>query len=171
MKAKQKIKNTFLILTAILGFSLHTSSQNPVITEKYTADPAAIVHNDTVYLYAGHDEAAHDFHFYNLNEWLIYSSTDMVNWREEGNFPVTEFEWARGDAWAAEVIEKDGKFYWYVTVHHKDVDGKAGKAIGVLLTLILTGTTLTRQFTLMTMVRHGFSGATPNAIMQNSRTT
>ena len=29
---------------------------NPIITDKYTADPAALVYNDTVYLYAGHDE-------------------------------------------------------------------------------------------------------------------
>ncbi|WP_010663298.1 glycoside hydrolase family 43 protein [Marinilabilia salmonicolor] len=139
MKAIKKLKNRSLIWTAILGFSLQVNAQNPVITEKHTADPAAIVHNDTVYLYAGHDEAAHDFHFYNLNEWLIYSSTDMVNWREESAFPVTEFKWASGDAWAAEVIEKDGKFYWYVTVHHKDVDGKAGKAIGVAVAESPTG--------------------------------
>ena len=28
----------------------------PVIQTKYTADPAPIVHNDTVYLYTTHDE-------------------------------------------------------------------------------------------------------------------
>lgn len=132
MNKKETLKllrtGAFILL---LLTSLASTAQNPVITEKYTADPAAIVHNDTVFLYVGHDEAAHDFHFYNLNEWLIYSSTDMVNWKEEAAFPVSEFEWARGDAWAAEVIEKDGKFYWYITAHHKDVDGKAGKAIGV----------------------------------------
>ena len=32
------------------------SAGNPVITHKYTADPAAIVHNGTVYMYTGHDE-------------------------------------------------------------------------------------------------------------------
>ena len=29
---------------------------NPIITDKYTADPAAMVWDDTVYLYVGHDE-------------------------------------------------------------------------------------------------------------------
>lgn len=139
MNARRQYQKALLALGFIISFSILANAQNPVITEKYTADPAAIVHNDTVYLYTGHDEAAHDFHFYNLNEWLIYSSTDMVNWTEEGAFPVTEFEWARGDAWAAEVIEKDGKFYWFVTVHHKDVDGKAGKAIGVAVANSPTG--------------------------------
>jgi beta-xylosidase len=131
MKARRKYQLALLTLALTFSLIFTANAQNPVITEKYTADPAAIVHNDTVYLYVGHDEAALDFHFYSLNEWLIYSSTDMVNWNEEASFPVTKFKWARGDAWAAEVIQKGDKFYWYVTVHHKDVDGKSGKAIGV----------------------------------------
>ena len=101
---------------------------NPTITEKYTADPAAFVHNDTVYLYAGHDECPPRQHYYHMNEWLMYSSTDMVNWTERASLPVTAFEWAKGDAWAAHVIEKNGKFYWYVTVSHATI---GGKSIGV----------------------------------------
>lgn len=111
---------------------------NPIITDKYTADPAAIVHNDTVFLYVGHDDPAPDYNFYDLNEWLVYSSTDMVNWKE---YPVplkaTDFEWAVDDAWAAEVIEKDGKFYWYTTVSHNDEH--RGKAIGVAVSDSPTG--------------------------------
>ncbi|WP_435048550.1 glycoside hydrolase family 43 protein [Formosa sp. S-31] len=103
---------------------------NPIIKDKFTADPAAMVYDDTVYLYAGHDEAPNDFHFYKMNEWLVYSSKDMVNWKEH---PVplkpTEFKWSKGEAWAAEVIERNGKFYWYVTVEHNDKH--PGKAIGV----------------------------------------
>ena len=29
---------------------------NPIITNKYTADPAAWVHNDTLFVFMGHDE-------------------------------------------------------------------------------------------------------------------
>ncbi|MEP7106489.1 MAG: hypothetical protein ABI760_00880 [Ferruginibacter sp.] len=32
------------------------NAANPVIENKYTADPAALVHGDSVYLYAGQDE-------------------------------------------------------------------------------------------------------------------
>ncbi len=103
---------------------------NPVIKDKFTADPAAYVFNDTVYLYAGHDQAPNDFNFYKMDEWLVYSSTNMVDWTEH---PVplkpTDFAWAKGDAWAAQVIERNGKFYWYVTVEHDDTH--PGKAIGV----------------------------------------
>ena len=49
----------------------------------------------------------------------------MVNWKEHTPFKVTAFDWARDDAWAAQVIERNGKFFWYVTTHHKTIEGKA----------------------------------------------
>ncbi|WP_163324735.1 glycoside hydrolase family 43 protein [Draconibacterium mangrovi] len=99
---------------------------NPIITDKFSADPAALVSDNTVYLYAGHDEAPDDFNFYRMNEWLVYSSTDMVNWKEHAvPLKTTDFEWAKGDAWAAQVIGRNGKFYWYVTVEHGSIPGKS----------------------------------------------
>lgn len=99
---------------------------NPIIKDKYTADPAALVYKDKVYLYAGHDEAPNDVNSYRMNEWLVYSSSDMIHWQE---YPVplkpTDFAWAKGDAWASQVIERNGKFYWYVTVEHGTIHGKA----------------------------------------------
>ena len=110
---------------------------NPIIKDKYTADAAAIVYNDSVYLYAGHDQAPNDVNAYRMNEWLVYSSSDMVHWKEH---PVplkpTDFKWASGDAWAAQVIERHGKFYWYVTVTHGSIHGKA---IGVAVSDSPTG--------------------------------
>ena len=95
-----------------------------------------MVHNAKVYLYVGHDEAkAHENH-YVLNEWLIFSSDDMVNWTEEAAFPASAFEWAKGEAWAAHVVEKEGKFYWYVTVEHGTIPGKS---IGVAVSDSPTG--------------------------------
>lgn len=58
------------------------SFNNPIIKDKYTADAAALVYDDTVYLYAGHDQAADNEERYIMNEWLVYSSNDMVNWKE-----------------------------------------------------------------------------------------
>ncbi|MEH6407161.1 MAG: glycoside hydrolase family 43 protein, partial [Leeuwenhoekiella sp.] len=102
------------------------------------ADAAALVYDDTVYLYAGHDQAADNEERYIMNEWLVYSSNDMVNWKEH---PVplkpSDFKWAKGDAWAAQVIERDRKFYWYVTVEHDSTH--PGKAIGVAVSDSPTG--------------------------------
>ena len=120
-------------LITLLGFSGYGQEDdfnNPVITEKFTADPAALVHNDSVYLYTGHDEAPNDYHFYKMNDWLVFSSADMVNWKEHPvPLKVSDFKWAKADAWAAQVIERDGKFYWYVSVEHNEEH--PGKAIGV----------------------------------------
>lgn len=134
MKNKVTVVNVMLFtmvwIFAGLIFSVGiVKAVNPIITDKYTADPATIVYNGTVYLYCGHDQAAPRRNGYDLREWLVFSSTDMVNWTEH---PVplraTDFDWASGEAWAAQAIERNGKFYWYVTVEHKTI---RGKAIGV----------------------------------------
>ena len=111
---------------------------NPVITDVFTADPAAIVHNDTVYLYVGHDEAPDDFNFYKMNEWMVFSSTNIVDWKSHPvPLKVSDFDWAIADAWAAQVIQRNGKLYWYVTVEHDE--SNYGKAIGVAVSDSPTG--------------------------------
>jgi hypothetical protein len=99
---------------------------NPIIRDKFTADPAALVYNNTVYLYAGQDEAPEKHIGYVMNNWLCYSSTDMVAWTEHPvPLKAKDFSWAKGEAWASHVVEKGGKFYWYATVEHRTVPGKA----------------------------------------------
>lgn len=135
--AKRSYRDILPLLALSLLITTATRAQNPIITHKYTADPAALVYNDSVYLYAGHDEPAKDFHFYDMKEWLAFSSADMVNWKEHKvPLKVSDFKWAKADAWAAQVIERNGKFYWYVTVTHATVPGKA---IGVAVSDSPTG--------------------------------
>jgi beta-xylosidase len=99
---------------------------NPLFSDVLTADPAAMVHDGTVYLYTGHDEAPDNKTFYQMNKWLVFSSTDMVNWESHGShMNVKDFKWAKGDAWAAHTVEKDGKFYFYTTVRHATINGFA----------------------------------------------
>jgi beta-xylosidase len=110
---------------------------NPIIKDKYTADPAALVYKDKVYLYAGHDQAPDDVNSYRMNEWLLYSSSDMVHWEEHPSpLKPVDFTWAKGDAWASQVIERNGKFYWYVTVSHGSIHGKS---IGIAVSDSPTG--------------------------------
>ena len=111
-----------LFILPLLGIALHGA--NPIITDVHTADPAALVHDGTVYLYTGHDEAPENENRYVMKEWLCFSSTDMVNWRAHGSpLAVSDFKWAKGDAWAGQVIERAGKFYWYVPVSHATIPG------------------------------------------------
>lgn len=110
---------------------------NPIIRAKFTADPAALVHNNTVYLYAGRDEAPEKHLGYVMHEWLCYSSTDMVNWKEHPvPLKAKDFAWAKGEAWASHVVQKGGKFYWFSTVEHATIPGKA---IGVAVSDSPTG--------------------------------
>ncbi|MEO0055889.1 MAG: hypothetical protein RLZZ50_1836 [Verrucomicrobiota bacterium] len=110
---------------------------NPIITDVFTADPAAIVHGDTVYLYTGHDEAKPN-QGYTMHDWLCYSSKDMKTWTPHGALlAVKDFAWAKSDAYAAHVVENDGKFYWYVSIEHDST--KPGKALGVAVADSPTG--------------------------------
>lgn len=116
-----------LSLTALSG---QATAANPLFDDVFTADPAALVQGDTVYLYTGHDEAPNNDVFFEMHDWLVFSSQDMVNWQAHGPImKATDFTWAKGDAWAAHMVEKNGKYYFYTTVRHKD--DKPGFAIGV----------------------------------------
>ena len=117
---------------------------NPLIRNNFTADPATLVHGDRLYLYAGHDEyyagqdTASGGREFNITEWLCYSTTDMKNWTEHGAvLSPADFEWAVGEAWASQVIERDGKFYYYTTVQAGEPC--VGKAIGVAVSDSPTG--------------------------------
>ena len=97
------------------------AGQNPLFTDKFTADPAALVVGNTVYVYVGHD-AASVGGWFNMPEWLCYSSTDMKNWTAHGPL-LTPKDFANANsnaAWAAQVVEKDGKYYFYVTLDRKE---------------------------------------------------
>lgn len=108
--------------------------RNPVIQTNYTSDPAPMVYNDRVYLYTGHDEDGSTW--FTMNEWRCYSSADMVNWTDHGSpLSYTDFEWARGDAWAGQCIERNDKFYFYVPINQKG----AGMAVGVAVSDSPTG--------------------------------
>jgi beta-xylosidase len=127
-----------LILFVSLVLASPLRATNPIVTDVFTADPAALVYKDTVYLYAGQDEAPDDRHQgYVMPRWLCFSSTDMVHWTPHGSpLAPTDFAWARGDAWAGQVIERGGKFYWYVATTHAKIPGKA---IGVAVSDSPTG--------------------------------
>ncbi|MEI3798289.1 MULTISPECIES: glycoside hydrolase family 43 protein [unclassified Chitinophaga] len=102
------------------------SHQNPIIRHKFTADPTAIVHNNTIYLYTGHDEAPVGAEAYVMNEWLCFSSTNLTEWTEHPvPLKATDFSWASGNAYASKVIAHNDKFYWYVAVAHATIKGSA----------------------------------------------
>ena len=127
-------KNIFLTILYLVQLPIvhfagaqNTVQQQPIIQTKYTADPAPMVHNDTVFLYTSHDED--NAMGFKMFDWLLYSSTDMVNWTEHGVVAsLDDFDWVPYDngAWAVQCIERNGKFYLYCPM-------PGGVGIGVLV--------------------------------------
>ena len=108
------------LITLCLAMAFYNSAiaQNPVVQTQLTGDPAPMVAGDRMYIYSGHDEDGADFFW--MNEWRVYSSSDMVNWTDHGSpLNLSSFSWADGRAWASQTIERGGKYYWYVCAHSK----------------------------------------------------
>ena len=126
---KSNIKN-FVTVTAIIlvaSIGLRCYADNPIIQTNYTADPAPMVYNDTVFLYTGHDED--DATGFKMQNWMLYTSTDMVNWTDHGVIAsLKDFKWVNTDngAWAPQCIRRNNKFYMYCPM-------PSGVGIGVLV--------------------------------------
>jgi arabinoxylan arabinofuranohydrolase len=120
-----------LALSAVVSFLITPlcGAENPIIQTNFTADPAPMVYKGTVYLYTSHDED--DATEFKMLNWKLYTSTDMVNWTDHGAVAsLATFPWAvqSNDAWAPQVIERNGKFYLYVPI---SVPGWPKNVIGV----------------------------------------
>jgi len=129
----KKIAIISLLMLMGLGSKLIVA-QNPIIQTYYTADPAPMVYNGTVYLYTSHDEDETEKNFFTMRDWRCYSSTDMVNWTDHGAVAsLKNFKWLdkTNGAWAVQCIERNGKFYLYVPIH--------GEGIAVLVSDSPTG--------------------------------
>ena len=95
------------------------SDGNPIIRDKYTADPAVFVEGDTLWLFAGHDMEGNQ-KGYVMRDWLLYSTTDMRHWTEHPSpLHIDDFKWAKSkQAYAGHVAKgKDGRYYWYVSTN------------------------------------------------------
>jgi arabinoxylan arabinofuranohydrolase len=103
-------------------------ADNPLIQTLYSADPAPLVLNNTVYLFTGHDEDGSTN--FNMRDWRLFSSSDMANWRDHGvMMNLATFSWASERAWAGQVIPRNGKFYFYVPVQKRSGSMAIGVAV------------------------------------------
>jgi len=126
-KNKFKKAVTGILISTVIIYGTICYADNPIIQTKYTADPAPMVYNDTVFLYTGHDED--DATGFKMQNWLLYTSTDMVNWTDHGVVAsLKDFKWVTVDngAWAPQCIRRNNKFYMYCPMPN-------GMGIGVLV--------------------------------------
>lgn len=123
-------RRAFLCATVVLGMGAaaqqytptrHTfrAEGNPIITHRFTADPATLVTGDTLWLFTGVDGGPNQTRC-NMKEWAVFSTTDLQTWTEYPTpLRLTDFAWAaKGKAYASQVVSRGGKYYWYVSTDH-----------------------------------------------------
>ncbi|MCR5121307.1 MAG: glycoside hydrolase family 43 protein [Ruminococcus sp.] len=109
---------------------MNSMTDNPIVKNIYTADPAPMVLGDTLYLYTTHDEDELVNNFYTMYDWRCFSTKDMEHWTDHGKiFSLDDIEWADDRAWAPQCIARNGKFFLYCPVHKKD--GGMAIAVGI----------------------------------------
>lgn len=72
-----------------------TTNHNPIMTQRYGADPCAMVYGDSVYIYMTHDIYEYDNNgkikdngYGKITEIVCVSSADLVNWTDHGPMKV-----------------------------------------------------------------------------------
>jgi beta-xylosidase len=126
-----------LAAALVCGAGLAHAATNPLFAPLYTADPAVLVDGGRVYLFAGRDEALPEGKDFVMHEWRVFSTCDMVTWQDHGvPLKARTFAWAKGRAWASDVVKRHGKYWFYSTVEHATVPGFA---VGVAVSDSPTG--------------------------------
>ncbi|OAL00025.1 Arabinanase/levansucrase/invertase [Phaeosphaeriaceae sp. SRC1lsM3a] len=127
-KAMLKCIGTILPSLLLLARAPIVVADNPLVQTIYTADPAPLVLNNTIYLFTGHDEDGSTN--FNMRDWRLFSSTDMANWQDHGvMMNLATFSWASERAWAGQVIPRNNKFYYYVPVQKRSGSMAIGVAV------------------------------------------
>ncbi len=81
-KIKKIILECFFAILPLIFFSAAIFAYNPLIYQKYTADPTACWFNNRMYIYCSHDQTGATG--YNITDVTLISSDDLVNWTDEG---------------------------------------------------------------------------------------
>ena len=121
------------------------ANNNPIATQRYSADPSVMVYNGRVYVYATNDVYEYNADgdvkenaYGKVKTINCFSTTDFVNWTDHGAIPVAGKNLEEG---APEGTAKWANNSWAPCAAHKTIDGKEkfflyfadnGSGIGVL---------------------------------------
>ena len=130
-KAVSSVELTYLDTGAVAkkpGYS------NPLMDYKYGADPWALVYNGRVYVYMSSDSLEYDGNnkivdnnYSNIKSISVISSSDMVNWRDDGEIPVAaKPTTSNGQTYsgATNAPAKWASNSWAPSIVYKKINGK-----------------------------------------------
>jgi hypothetical protein len=128
------IFSVFLILIS----TDDTFSQNPIITDQFTADPSARIFEGRVFVYPSHDIPAGEGRgrpgWFCMEDYHVFSSPDLIDWTDHGVImSQNKVKWVDSTSyslWAPDCIEKNGRYYFYFPAG-KDRNLGRGFGIGV----------------------------------------
>jgi Glycosyl hydrolases family 43/Ricin-type beta-trefoil lectin domain-like/Secretion system C-terminal sorting domain len=108
---KWRILFCFLLSAFFYGKGFGQNSGNPILSG-YQADPDVNYFDGKYYIYPTAEDGRR-FH--------AFSSTDLTNWVDEGAIfdLVPDCSWADRDAWAPDMVYRNGTYYFYYTAEAK----------------------------------------------------
>lgn len=160
----------FLTLSLALLLSISGSSQNPFVTDQFTADPTARVFGDRVYVYPSHDIPCTPTRgrvgWFCMQDYHVFSSPDLTNWTDHGVIvsqdQVSWVDTASYSMWAPDCVMHRGKYYFYFPARTNDTLYGKGFAIGVAISDQPAG-----PFVIEPAPIHGVSGIDPNVFIDH----
>jgi len=133
-KLNRKYFKLSLVFFLLLMSAKNSVADDHIASHRHLADPATLVYNGRVYLYASNDDDNSDDKDsgYKMKSIVCISSSDMKNWTDHGVVfeAPRDAAWAN-KTWAPSVIARNGKVYLYF--------GNGGSGIGVVTALAPTG--------------------------------
>jgi len=125
-QANQKYPKLTLLFCLLFMLAKNSYADDHLASHRHLADPATLVYNGRVYLYASNDDDNTDDKDsgYKMKSIVCISSSDMKNWTDHGVVfeAPRDVTWA-SRTWAPSVIARNGKIYLYF--------GNGGSGIGV----------------------------------------
>ena len=87
---------------------------NPIVVGQGLTSPKVRIYNGRAYLYGSHDASPKSKGFL-LNDWQVWASDDLVNWKCESVLKPEQTYWGKpyDQCWANVAGFRDGKYYWY----------------------------------------------------------
>jgi hypothetical protein len=106
-----------LIGAALVSGAQPASAANPIIPDRFVADPSAHVFDGRVHLYVT-DDQKNSGTYWDSNSWRSYSSSNLVDWADHGDIFSIQggFSWASQYAWAPGAASGNGRYYLYLPV-------------------------------------------------------
>lgn len=117
---------TVRVLRVWAGFTLAIMdglrAGNPIVDGKGLTDPYAVVYGDRVYNYATHEFSPGNQGFV-MKDWWVWSSDDLVTWRQEGTLKPEDTFIGRpfNDCWATCAIARNGRYFWYFSAGPSEI--------------------------------------------------